>query len=129
MQAVDGHDGAAVGQAIEKAKAAGRPAFIAARTHIGFGSPGKQGKSAAHGAPLGAAEVAATKTAWAGRSNPPSTCLDAAYSAFRPQREKNRAVRGVAEAGRGVARRGARDLRRTPEEACSRGSLPSSWLP
>lgn len=92
VQAVDGHDGAAVGQAIEKAKAAGRPAFIAARTHIGFGSPGKQGKSAAHGAPLGAAEVAATKTAWGWPLEPTFHVPDAAYAAFRPQREKNRAL-------------------------------------
>jgi transketolase len=38
-----------------------RPTLVACRTHIGHGSPGKQDKSAAHGAPLGAEEVRATK--------------------------------------------------------------------
>ena len=38
-----------------------RPTFVACRTHIGHGSPGKQDTSAAHGAPLGADEIRATK--------------------------------------------------------------------
>ena len=90
VQTVDGHDGAAVGQALDKAKSAGRPAFIAARTHIGYGSPGKQGKSSAHGAPLGAAEVAATKAAWGWPAEPAFHVPEEAYTAFRPQREQNR---------------------------------------
>ncbi len=40
-----------------------RPSLIVARTTIGFGAPSKQGSSEAHGAPLGAEEVAATKRA------------------------------------------------------------------
>jgi len=92
VQSVDGHDGVAIGQALERAKVAGRPALIAARTHIGYGSPGKQGKSAAHGAPLGAAEIAATKTAWGWPLEPAFHVPDEAYAAFRPQREKNRAA-------------------------------------
>ena len=39
----------------------GRPTFVRVRTVIGFGSPNKAGTSAAHGAPLGAEEIAATK--------------------------------------------------------------------
>ncbi len=38
-----------------------RPTFVACRTHIGHGSPGKQDTSAAHGAALGTDEVRATK--------------------------------------------------------------------
>jgi transketolase len=40
-----------------------RPSLIIVRTTIGFGSPKKAGTSAAHGSPLGDAEVAATKKA------------------------------------------------------------------
>jgi transketolase len=39
----------------------GRPTFVRVRTIIGFGSPNKADTSAAHGAPLGADEIAATK--------------------------------------------------------------------
>jgi len=38
-----------------------RPTLIVAHTHIGYGSPNKQDKSAAHGEPLGVEEVKATK--------------------------------------------------------------------
>ncbi len=40
-----------------------RPSLIVIKTTIGFGSPKKAGTSAAHGSPLGEAEVAATKQA------------------------------------------------------------------
>lgn len=39
----------------------GRPTLIIVHTHIGYGSPHKQDKSAAHGEPLGVEEVKATK--------------------------------------------------------------------
>jgi transketolase len=39
----------------------GRPTLIACRTHIGYGSPARQDTAKAHGAPLGADEVRATK--------------------------------------------------------------------
>jgi transketolase len=38
-----------------------RPTLIIVHTHIGYGSPNKQDKSAAHGEPLGVEEVKATK--------------------------------------------------------------------
>ncbi|HLV20652.1 MAG TPA: transketolase [Polyangiaceae bacterium] len=64
VQHVDGHDAAAVRAALDRAKLErGRPSFIVARTHIGYGAPNKQDSSAAHGAPLGADEVRATKQA------------------------------------------------------------------
>jgi transketolase len=54
----------AIDAAIAAAKAqAARPSIIVIRTTIGFGSPKKAGTSAAHGSPLGDAEVAATKQA------------------------------------------------------------------
>jgi len=39
----------------------GRPTFVICTTKIGFGSPNKQGKSAAHGEPLGVEEIVALK--------------------------------------------------------------------
>ncbi|BDG09449.1 transketolase [Anaeromyxobacter paludicola] len=62
VQSVDGHDHDAVHRAIEAAKAElGKPSLIRCRTTIGWGSPGKAGKSSSHGAPLGEAELEATK--------------------------------------------------------------------
>lgn len=58
----DGNDLAAIGKAIEAAKAdSERPSFITIRTQIGYGCPAKQGKASAHGEPLGADNVAAMK--------------------------------------------------------------------
>src|SRR5262249_40607649 len=39
----------------------GRPTFIVLDSHIGYGSPNKQGSAAAHGEPLGEEEVRLTK--------------------------------------------------------------------
>lgn len=58
----DGNDIAAISQAIAAAQAlAHQPSLIAIRTIIGYGSPNKQGSSAAHGSPLGEDEVALAK--------------------------------------------------------------------
>jgi transketolase len=59
----DGTDVEAIRGAIGAADADPRPSLVAVRTTIGFGSPAKAGTSAAHGAPLGVDEVAATKAA------------------------------------------------------------------
>ncbi len=59
---IDGKDVAAIDEAIEKAKdLTDKPSLIAVRTIIGYGSPNKQGSSAAHGSPLGEDEVALAK--------------------------------------------------------------------
>ena len=60
---VDGHDPEAIDAAISEAKTSDRPTLIACRTTIGFGAPTKSGKSAAHGAPLGAEEIAGAREA------------------------------------------------------------------
>ncbi|GAB4390059.1 MAG: transketolase [Thermodesulfovibrionales bacterium] len=62
---VDGYDLRAVEGAIRKAKKEkDRPSLILARTHIGYGCPGKQDCASAHGAPLGAEEIALVKKAF-----------------------------------------------------------------
>ncbi|MDY2685196.1 MAG: transketolase [Selenomonadaceae bacterium] len=58
----DGTDLAAIGKAIEEAKAdKEHPSFITVKTVIGCGCPNKQGTAAAHGAPLGADNIRAMK--------------------------------------------------------------------
>ncbi len=62
VQSVDGRDHDGIDRAIGAAKAElGRPSLVRVRTTIGFGSPGKAGKSSVHGAPLGNEELEATK--------------------------------------------------------------------
>ncbi len=64
VQSVDGHDRAAIRDAIREARAESeRPSLVICRTHIGYGSPNKQDTAGAHGAPLGPDEVRLTKEA------------------------------------------------------------------
>ena len=66
IEAVDGHDAAALDSAIAAAIAEKNlPSLICCQTHIGFGSPNKVDSASSHGSPLGAAEVAATRKALA----------------------------------------------------------------
>ncbi len=58
---IDGHAPQAIHAAIERAKKSARPSLIACKTTIGYGSPNKAGKSAAHGSPLGPDEIRLTK--------------------------------------------------------------------
>ena len=60
---IDGHDPVAIAAALEQARRSDRPSLIACRTVIGFGAPNRQGSEKAHGAPLGADEVAKTRAA------------------------------------------------------------------
>jgi len=54
----------AIGTALAKAKEeASRPSLLVVKTTLGFGSPHKAGKAAAHGSPLGVEEVEKTKAA------------------------------------------------------------------
>ena len=63
LAGVDGHDPQAVKQAIEAArKVTDKPTIICCKTIIGWGAPNKQGKEECHGAALGDAEIAATRT-------------------------------------------------------------------
>jgi transketolase len=60
---IDGHDPETIAAAIELARSGDRPTLIACRTVIGFGAPNRQGSEKAHGAPLGAEEIAKTRAA------------------------------------------------------------------
>lgn len=82
VRRVDGHDPRAIATAIEEERATDRPSLIACRTVIGHGAPNRQGTEQAHGAPLGAEEIAATRAAlrW---SHPPFEVPDAVLGAWR----------------------------------------------
>ena len=61
---VDGHDDAAVAQAIADAKnSADKPTLVICKTRIGQGSPNRADTAKAHGEPLGAEEIRLTREA------------------------------------------------------------------
>ena len=60
--AIDGHDADAVNKAIIEAKSVtDKPSLICCKTIIGFGAPNLAGSHECHGAPLGDAEIIATR--------------------------------------------------------------------
>lgn len=79
---VDGHNPEAVKAAIAEAQAnTDQPTLICCRTVIGKGSPNKAGTHDVHGAPLGAAEIAATREAL-GWTQPAFEIPEAIYAAW-----------------------------------------------
>ncbi|MEQ9746455.1 transketolase [Pectobacterium actinidiae] len=62
VRGVDGHDADAIKRAIGEAQlVTDKPSLLMCKTVIGFGSPNKAGTHDSHGAPLGEAEVAASR--------------------------------------------------------------------
>ncbi len=62
VHVADGNDLDEIDRAITEAKQeTARPSLIILRTTIAYGSPGKAGSASSHGAPLGEAEIEATK--------------------------------------------------------------------
>ncbi|HSH06197.1 MAG TPA: transketolase [Burkholderiales bacterium] len=90
---VDGHDVDAVDRAIRKAKREkSRPTLICCKTIIGKGAPNKANSGGAHGAPLGEAEVAATRAA-IGWPHPPFEVPQPVYDAWDARARGKRAER------------------------------------
>jgi transketolase len=90
----DVNDLDAIDQAIAEAKAdTTRPTLVITRTHIGYGSPKKQDTAAAHGEPLGADEIVATKKAL-GWPKPDASFYvpDDALANWRTAKERGAAV-------------------------------------
>ncbi|MCL6608911.1 MAG: transketolase [Geminicoccaceae bacterium] len=92
--AVDGHDPEAVAAALAEAKADPRPSLVACKTIIGFGAPNKQGSESTHGAPLGAAEVAAARERLGWR-HPPFVIPEEVYAAWRAAMRKGAEARAA----------------------------------
>jgi transketolase len=84
QQVEDGNDLGAITRAIEAAREEKqRPALIAVRTFIGWGSPNKQNKASAHGEPLGAEEMGLTKANLCWPAEPSFCVPEPALAAFR----------------------------------------------
>jgi len=115
---VDGHDGDAVADAIEQARNSEKPALIACKTIIGKGSPNLQGSEKTHGAPLGDAEIAAT------RAN-----IGWGHGPFEVPNEIVAAWRGIAARGRTERKAWDRRLAASPQrgafEDAIAGSVPA----
>jgi transketolase len=122
-EAIDGHDPEAIAQAIEAAHKSDKPSLIACRTTIAYGAPTKAGTAAAHGAPLGANEITATRTR-----------LDWPHAAFTIP--ENVLSRWRAAGARGATTRASWQRRVTALEPSQRaefrraqdGKLPAGWL-
>ncbi len=90
---VDGHDVAAVDKALKKAKREkARPTLIMAKTVIAKGAPTKANTGAAHGAPLGEKEIAATREA-IGWNHPAFQIPQAVYEGWDAKKSGARAER------------------------------------
>ena len=93
IAAVDGHDVEAVDRAIRKAKREKvRPTLICCKTVIAKGAPKKANTGAAHGAPLGAEEIAATRTS-IGWAYPPFVVPDGIRATWDARETGKRAER------------------------------------
>jgi transketolase len=93
IPAVDGHDVEAVDKAIRKAKREkDRPTLICCKTVIAKGAPKKPNPGAAHGAPLGSEEIAATRQA-IGWPHPPFEIPDAVRQGWDAREAGKRAER------------------------------------
>jgi transketolase len=88
----DGNDLTTIAAAIKAAQAAmEQPSLIMVRTHIAYGSPGKQDTAAAHGAPLGEEEVQRTKENLGWPTEPPFYIPDQVLPCFREAVERGQA--------------------------------------
>ncbi len=119
VQSVDGHDTEAVAAAIKAAQQSDRPSLIACRTVIGKGAPNLGGSEKTHGAPLGDAEIAATREniGWACA---PFEVPDDILFAWREIAERGQAARHTWE------QRLAASPQREAFESAVAGALPDA---
>ncbi|MGY6636502.1 MAG: transketolase [Erythrobacter sp.] len=120
VTACDGHDFADIERAIAEAKGDPRPSLIACRTLIGKGAPNKQGTSATHGSPLGAAEVAAAREEL-GWAHEPFVIPDDVLADWRAAGARGSEERKAWEARLAASATGAEFTRRMA------GDLPESF--
>jgi transketolase len=124
---LDGMDVDTVAGAIAAAQTeTGRPSLIICRTHIGFGSPGKQDKAAAHGEPLGEAEAKLAKQNLGWPSEDSFYVPEEALSHFRQAQTRGREQQDVWEKSLAEYRRAYPDMA-ARLEAELRGELPDGW--
>jgi transketolase len=120
VRRVDGHDHAEVAAALGWAMRSRKPTLIACRTIIGFGAPTKAGTAASHGAPLGATEAAAAKSAM-GWNHPPFEVPEGLKSAWEAAGRRGAGTR------RSWLKRLAKHPQREEFERAVAGRLPEAW--
>jgi transketolase len=122
---VDGHDSAAIAQAIDAALAEhDRPTLICCKTIIGFGAPHKQGTASTHGSPLGKDEIAAARETL-GWNSPPFE-IPAAISAAWDATEKGSVTEHAWTDLFGAYRKSHPDLAGELQRRID-GRLPDEW--
>lgn len=91
LEVDDGNDIEAIERAVQAARdEKDRPSFISVRTHIGYGSPGKQDSETAHGEPLGPEEAVLTRERLGWPRESPFYIPEEALKRFRKALEKGR---------------------------------------
>jgi transketolase len=128
LHLADVNDLDAIDEVVAEAKAdTSRPTMVVTRTHIGFGSPKKQDTAAAHGEPLGADEIVATKQAlgWP-KPNASFYVPEEALANWRQAREKGAAAHAAWQRSMDAYTMAnpalAKELRRRLA-----GELPAGW--
>lgn len=123
----DGNDLAAMDEALRAARAeTKRPSLILARTHIGYGSPGKQDSFESHGSPLGVDEVRLTKQNLGWPIEPPFLIPDRAADHFREAIGRGKSAEAEWQDKFLAYGRAFPDLARSFQQVMS-GELPDGW--
>jgi transketolase len=105
----------------------GRPTFIVLDSHIGYGSPNKQGKAEAHGEPLGEEECKLTKRAYGWPEDAQFLVPDGVYDHFAAGiGARGASARAEWEARFAAYRQQHPDLAREIEQM-QRRDLPGGW--
>jgi transketolase len=132
LEVEDANDLGALAAAFDQAAAGdGRPTLVRVRSHIAFGAPSKQDTPGAHGAPLGADEVRATKAAYGWPEEetflvPPEVRVRCREAVNRGA-EARRAWEATAEAWAATEPELAAELQRRLDRRLPEGW--TSWLP
>ena len=124
----DGNDLDAFDEAMRAARAeTERPTLIVLKTVIAWGSPGKADTAAAHGAPLGADEIEATKRNLGYPSLEPFHVPEAARDEWLRARNRGAEMSSEWESRFEEYRAAFPDLAAEYERSVVRGELPRDW--
>jgi len=123
----DGNDLAAIDAALRTARAeTQRPSLILARTHIGYGAPGKQDSFESHGSPLGVDEVRLAKRNLGWPTEPPFYIPQKAGEHFRRAIERGKSAETEWNSRISAYDRAFPDLAKAFLRAMN-GELPEGW--
>src|SRR3989449_2362666 len=127
QRVADGNDLSALDAALAAARrTTERPSLVIVRTHIAFGSPGKQDTAEAHGAPLGADEVKRTKRNLGWPSLEPFHVPAEALAHWRRARERGARLEAEWRKRWDAYRKAHGDLAGELERRLA-GRLPDGW--